>query len=80
MELAVLALLGWGGLLAIGLSMAFSKEYIPPERRCTCRLHFHNRPQIGNVITSQVRYVALEPHGDVAAGSVVVRTCRIHLN
>jgi hypothetical protein len=79
MELAVLALLGWGGLLAIGLSMAFSKEYVPPERRCTCRLH-NRRPQIGNVITSQVRYVALEQHGDVEAGSVVVRTCRIHLN
>lgn len=78
MDLALIALIGWGGLLAIGVSMALSAKYIPPEQRCTCNLH--QAPRLHNVITENVSFVALESPGDVATGSVVERTCRIYLN
>ncbi len=76
MDLAIFALIGWGGVLAIGVSLL--AEHIPPKRPRTCKQS--DLPRMGNVITSQVSYVALEPHGDVAAGSVIARSCRIHLN
>ncbi|HTJ28569.1 MAG TPA: hypothetical protein VMA36_20615 [Candidatus Limnocylindria bacterium] len=79
MDVALIALIGWGGFLAIGVSMALSAEYIPPERRCTCK-HPTLPAPLGNVLTSQVKYVALERHGEHEAGSVVAQTCRIHLN
>jgi hypothetical protein len=78
MEFALIALIGWGGLLAIGVSMALSAEYIPPEKRCTCK--YPHKTEVGNVIVSQVKFVALERNGDHEAGSVVAQACRIHLN
>jgi hypothetical protein len=77
MDVALIALIGWGGFLAIGVSMALSAEYIPPERRCTCK---HPAPPLSNVLHSQVKYVALEAHGEYEAGAVVAQACRIHLN
>jgi hypothetical protein len=78
MDFAVIGLIGWGGLLAIGVSMALSAKYIPPEQRCTCK--GHQSPRLHNVITENVSFVALESPGDVATGAVVEQTCRIYLN
>ncbi|HYZ17326.1 MAG TPA: hypothetical protein VE591_13035 [Candidatus Acidoferrum sp.] len=79
MDLALIALIGWGGLLAIGVSMALSAKYIPPEQRCTCKAR-QQTTRLSNVITENVSFVALESPGDVGSGSVVERTCRIYLN
>jgi hypothetical protein len=79
MDVALIALIGWGGFLAIGVSMALSAEYIPPERRCTCK-HPESPAPLDSVLTSQVKYVVLEAQGEHEAGTVVARTCRIHLN
>lgn len=78
MDLAVIGLIGWGALLAIGVSMALSAKYIPPEQRCTCK--GHRSPALHNVITENVSFAALESPGDIASGAVVERTCRIYLN